>query len=366
VSSISERKAEHIDLALGSEIEAEPGPGWAEVELVHEALPEVDRNDIELDTELLGHRLRAPLVISGMTGGHPMALDINRALGRAAERYGLAVGVGSQRAALADPSLAPTYAAVREHAPHALVLANIGAAQLVSQGDKPALDAKAVDRLIAMVDANALAIHLNFLEEAIQPEGDSRARGCTEAIGRLVKTVEVPVIVKETGAGIGYETAERLRELGVTTVDVGGSGGTSFALVEAMRAKRQGDDQGAALGATLAAWGIPTAVAVAACARARLSVIATGGIRTGLDCAKALALGATAVGVARPLLKAAMEGDGALDTWVETFLRELRTVLTLTGCDRPAALRTRPIVITGRTRAWMEDLDWHPRRPMAP
>jgi isopentenyl-diphosphate delta-isomerase len=363
VPSISRRKAEHLELALGAEIEAVPGPGWGDLELVHQALPEIDRNEIELETELLGHRLRVPLVISGMTGGHPMALEINRTLGRAAQRHGLAVGVGSQRAALIDPSLAPTYAAVREHAPDALVLANIGAAQLVRQGEAPALDTEDVQKLIAMVEADALAIHLNFLEEAIQPEGDSRARGCSAAIGRLVEALDIPVIVKETGAGMSSETAELLRELGVAAVDVGGSGGTSFAIVEAMRAERQGDDQAGAVGATLAAWGIPTAVAVAACARAGLSVVATGGIRTGLDCAKALALGATAVGVARPLLKAAMENDAALDAWIATFARELRTVLMLTGCARPAALRERPIVITGRTRAWIDDLGWHPRRP---
>jgi len=334
---------------------------------VHQALPEVDLDQIDLETELLGHRLRAPLVISGMTGGHPMALAINRALGQAAQRHGLAIGVGSQRAAVVDPSLAPTYAAVRERAPDALVLANIGAAQLVSQGEVPPLDTQAVQQLIDMVEADALAIHLNFLEEAIQPEGDSRARGCSEAIRRLVETLDIPVIAKETGAGIGYETATRLRELGVTAVDVGGSGGTSFAMVEALRAERQGNDQARAVGATLAAWGIPTAVAVAACARAGLSVVATGGIRSGLDCAKALALGATAVGVARPLLKAAMEEEeGALDTWIETFLRELRTVLMLTGCDRPATLGERPVVITGRTRAWMDDLGWHPRSRREP
>ena len=363
MTSISQRKAEHIELALGADVEAKTGPGWTDIELVHQALPEVNADEIALETELLGHRLGAPLVISGMTGGHPMALEINAALGRAAHRHRLAVGVGSQRAALADPSLAPTYAAVREHAPDALVLGNIGAAQLIAQGDEPPLNTEDVAGLIAMVKADALAIHLNFLEEAIQPEGNTCARGCIEAIGQLVKTLDVPIVVKETGAGIGYDTAERLRQLGVAAVDVGGSGGTSFAMVEGIRAERQGDDHARALGATLAGWGIPTAVAVAASARTGLTVIATGGIRTGLECAKALALGATAVGVARPLLKAAMDGDAALDTWVDRFIRELRTVLWLTGCDHPSALRDRPLVVTGRTRAWMDELGWHRTKP---
>jgi isopentenyl-diphosphate delta-isomerase len=359
---IEARKAEHLELALAAGAEPASGPGWGDVELVHEALPELDRDAVGLGVELLGHSLAMPLVIPGMTGGHPGALELNAALARAAQRHGLAIGVGSQRAALLDRSLEPTYAVVREEAPDAMVIANIGAAQLIAQGDRAALAAEDVEQVVRMVRADALAVHLNFLEETIQPEGDRHARGCTEAIARLAEALGVPVIVKETGAGLSLATAQRLRDAGVAALDVGGAGGTSFAIIERLRAERQGHAEGIALGTTLADWGIPTAVAVAGAAQTGLPVIATGGIRSGLDAAKALALGATAVGVARPLLSAATDGDEAIDAWIERFRLELRAVLFLTGCPAPGGLRERPVVVTGRTRAWIDELGYDVRR----
>ncbi|MBS1878953.1 MAG: type 2 isopentenyl-diphosphate Delta-isomerase [Actinobacteria bacterium] len=357
---IRKRKAEHLELAGSGPVEPPSGPGWDDVELVHEALPEVAADEVELGVELLGRRLQLPLVIAGMTGGHPGAAELNAALGRAAERHGCAVGVGSQRAALLDPSLEPTYAALREAAPGAFLIANIGAAQLIPQGDRPALGRAEVERLIAMVDADALAVHLNFLEEAVQPEGDRAVRGCAEAIAALADGLPVPLIVKETGAGMHEGTARRLAGLGADALDVGGAGGTSFALVERLRAERQGDARGVRLGSLLGDWGIPTAAAVASCSRAGLPVIATGGVRSGLDAAKALALGATAVGVARPLLQAAQsEADGP-SRWVDDFALELRTVLMLTGCRRATDLAERPRVLGGRVGRWIEALERAP------
>lgn len=352
------RKAEHIALALGGRVESRVAPGWDDIGLVHEALPELDIDEVGLGTEFLGRRLRAPLVIAGMTGGHPDGAAINAALGRAAERHGLAIGVGSQRIALADSATAPTYAAAREAAPGALVIANIGAAQLIKQGDQPALSDEDLHSLIDMVAADALAIHLNFVEEAIQPEGDRCTRGCAEAIRRVAEVLEVPVIVKETGAGMSRQTAERLKALGVAALDVGGAGGTSFALVELARARAQGDESRIAVGEMLADWGIPTAVAVRAAVNTGIPVIATGGIRSGLHAAKAIALGATAVGVGRPLLQAASESDEALDRWIERFLSELRVVLQMTGSADLHALRGVPLVIGGRTRDWIHDLGY--------
>ena len=357
-SGLEGRKAEHLELSVNEPVEGGSGPGWADIELVHEALPEVDLDEVDLSAELLGRRLRAPVMIAAMTGGHEGALEVNAALARAAERHGLAIGVGSQRAALRDAELAHTYAVVRESAPGAFVVGNLGAAQLIDQGDAEALGVDSARAAVEMVGADALAIHLNFLEESVQPEGDRRTRGCASAIEALADGLDVPVIAKETGAGMTRATASRLRDLGVRALDVGGSGGTNFAIIERMRAERQGDDRGVRLGRSLAEWGIPTAVSVAGASGVGLPVIATGGVRSGLDAAKAFALGATLVGVARPLLAAALEGDAALDRWLENFLEELRTVLMLAGCARPAELRVRPRVIHGRTRAWLDQLGY--------
>jgi len=361
-TTLRARKEEHQRLAASEAVQTRTGPGWSDVHLVHEALPEVDLAGVSLATELLGRRLAAPLLIAGMTGGHDGATVVNATLARAAERHGLAIGLGSQRAALIDPTLEPTYAVVREHAPNALVIGNVGAAQLIGQEGKGPLTLAQLRRTVEMIDADALAIHLNVLEESVQPEGDRRARGVADAIGELVGSLGVPVIVKETGAGMARATAERLAALGVAALDVGGLGGTSFALVERLRAQLQQERRGIDLGEDLAEWGIPTAVSIVGARTAGLPLIATGGIRSGLDAAKALALGATAVGVARPLLLAAQEGDDALDAWIARFLETLRTVLQLTGCTTAAQLRERPLVVAGETRAWIDDLGYGPLR----
>ncbi len=355
---IESRKADHLRLSASGDVDALVGPGWDDVRLVHEALPEVDHSDVDLSAEFFGQHLRAPLLIAGMTGGHRTAHDVNAVLARAAERHGLAMGVGSQRAALRRPELAYTYAVVREQAPTAFLIGNIGAPQLIAQRETPPLGLDEVRLALEMIQADALAIHLNFLQESVQPEGERRARGCTEAIRRVVDTIEAPVIAKETGAGLSRSTALRLKDLGIAGLDVGGVGGTSFAAVEGLRAEAQGSTAGHALGEVLRDWGIPTPVSVVGVQVAGLPVIATGGIRTGLDAARALALGATLVGVARPLLQAALDGEVAVDTWIEQFLSELKTVLFLTGSADIAALRARPRVITGNTRAWLDQLGY--------
>ena len=355
-SDAERRKAEHVELALKGGVEGAVGPGWADVHLVHEALPEVDLEEIDLGVELLGRSFGSPLVIPGMTGGHERAREINATLARAAERHRLPIGVGSQRIALERPELAATFAVVREHAPTAFVMGNIGAAQLIAQSGRDPFDARALRAAVEMVRADAMVVHLNFLEERVQPEGDRRSRGCAKAIARLTAELGVPVVVKETGAGMAPGTARRLREQGVAALDVGGAGGTSFAAIERLRAERREDAAKAELGQLLATWGIPTAAAVAGAVGAGLPVIATGGVRSGLDAAKALALGATAVGVGRPLLVAATEGDAALDAWIERFRRELRAVLMLTGCRSAAALARRRLVVSGTTRTWLTDL----------
>jgi isopentenyl-diphosphate Delta-isomerase len=357
VDEIESRKADHLRLTATGDIEATRGAGWDDVHLVHEALPELDQCAIDLSVEFLGRRLRAPLVIAGMTGGHATASAVNAVLARAAERHGLAMGVGSQRAALLRSELASTYAVAREHAPTVFLIANIGAPQLIAQSGTPALTHVDVRAAIDMLRADALAVHLNFLQESVQPEGDRSAAGCADAIQRLVDDLGgFPVVAKETGAGMSRSTALRLRDLGVQALDVGGVGGTSFAAVEGIRAEAHGEPGSQRLGELLRDWGIPTPVSIIGACAAQLPIIATGGIRNGLEAAKALALGATLVGVARPLLQAALHGDAAVDAWITQFLTELRTILFLTGSPTPQALQSRPHIIAGPTRAWLDQL----------
>lgn len=355
---IARRKGEHLRVAAQADVEAVQSAGWDDVRLVHEALPREDLAAIDLGTGFLGRRLAAPLLISAMTGGHPSAGEVNAVLARAAERHGVAMGVGSQRAALQNPSLSATYQVARESAPSATLIANVGAAQLVPQSGRPALGLEEVRRAVSMIRADALAIHLNFLEEAVQTEGDRCARGVREALSLAAGLGEVPVIAKETGAGFSRSTALELAGLGFRALDVGGLGGTSFAAVEGTRAEAHGDRRGARVGQVYREWGIPTAVSLLAARPAGLPLIATGGVRSGLDAAKALALGASLVGVARPLLAAALEGDAAVDEWVTGFLDELRMAVFLTGGRSVADLAEVPRAITGDTRSWLDDLGY--------
>jgi len=358
LDEVERRKGEHLTVAAYEDVEAKMGPGWGDVHLVHEALPRTDLSKVDLSVDFLGRGLRAPLVIAAMTGGHAMAAEVNRALARAAERHGLAMGLGSQRAALRKPELAHTYAVAREAAPTAFLIANIGAAQLVAQAKGAPIGEPELHAAIEMIRADALAIHLNFLEESVQTEGDRRASGVREAIARAVACSSVPVIAKETGAGIGRETALELAGVGFSALDVGGLGGTSFASVEAVRARSKGDMRGMRMGEVFRDWGMPTVVSILAAGKAGLPIIATGGVRSGLDAAKALALGASAVGVARPLLTAALEGDEAVDAWIAQFLDELRVAAFLTGCTSINELRSVARVVTGESRRWLDDLGY--------
>ncbi|HTU86076.1 MAG TPA: type 2 isopentenyl-diphosphate Delta-isomerase [Solirubrobacteraceae bacterium] len=354
--AVEARKAEHLELAARPDVDASSGSAWHDIRFEHEALPELDLDDVDLSVTFLGRRLQAPLVIAGMTGGHHAAKRINATLAAAAARSGLAIGVGSQRAALINPDLSSTYSIVRDLAPSAFLIGNVGIAQLLPQASGPALTLEQLQSAIEMVRADALAIHLNFLEESVQPEGDRRGAGGLEAIKRVASALTIPVVVKETGAGMSRSTALRLAGAGVAALDVGGSGGTSFVAIEGLRAMSRHDEHGRQLADDLRGWGIPTPVSVVAAGPAGLPIIATGGIRSGLDAAKALALGATLVGVARPLLVAAQDGEQAANAWIDSFLHELRTVMFLLGARSPDDLRRTRSVVTGTTRAWLEQL----------
>jgi isopentenyl-diphosphate delta-isomerase len=306
---------------------------------------------INLQSRFLDHTFSSPLFISAMTGGHPGTKDTNARLARAAERYGIGMGVGSQRAALENPSLADTFSVVRNEAPHAFLVANLGVVQLRDHGIEWA------EQAVEMIEADAIAIHLNFLQEAIQPEGDHNATGCFAAIEDLARNFKKPIIVKETGCGISAATARRCWGAGVRAIDTGGWGGTSWAAVESVRADESGnagDKKLKSLGQDFAGWGIPTLVSLAEVLATGSQVIASGGVRSGLDIAKGLAFGADLCGMALPLLKPAMKDDKALSEAIDTIHRELEVAMFLTGSARIANLRKAPLHITGRTRQMIE------------
>lgn len=345
----SDRKDDHIRIVEEKDVET-PGTGFRDVHLVHEALPELHRDEIDTSTEILGEELEAPVFIESMTGGHPSTKKINRALAHAAEEVGVAMGVGSQRAGLEDESV-ESYTVVREEAPNAFIYGNIGAAQLEEYG------VEGVERAVEMIEADALAVHLNFLQEAVQPEGDVDARGCLDAIETVAGDLSVPVIVKETGNGFSRGTAEELAEAGVDLIDVAGKGGTTWSGVEAYRAASVGDSRGEKLGTLFREWGIPTVVSTLMCLEVHPCVVASGGVRSGLDVAKAVALGASAGGLAKPFLKPAGQGREAAVRAVGDVVAELRTAMFVTGSEDIDELSNAETVVTGKTREYLDQVD---------
>jgi len=348
-SRTEQRKAEHVDIILNENVSAGYNY-WNDVHLVHRALPEIDLDDVDVSCTLFGRKLNAPLVISSMTGGFSMGREINANLAKAAAEVGVAMGVGSQRAALEKPELVDTYAVVKDH-DVPLRFANLGAPQLVPQEGKRAYGLEDARRAMAMVDAHMLIVHLNFLQEVVQPEGDRRARGVLDAIARLAS--KLPVVAKETGAGVSREVAVALKKAGVRGIDVGGLGGTSFSAVEYYRAKKDSATLKERLGATFWNWGIPTPASVVL-ANVGLPIVATGGIRSGLDVAKALALGASAAGMAKPMLEAAKTSAEAVVTELEAVIAELKAAMLLTGSATLDALREQRCIVNRPTADWIE------------
>lgn len=345
MADIGRRKRDHLELCASDEVAFRGKTTLLEcVELVHQALPELALDDLDTHVELCGKRLRVPLVIAAMTGGSDASAEVNQELSRIAEARGYGFGLGSQRAMQRVPETAWTYE-VRKHAPTTLVLGNVG---VVQARETPSA---ALQKLVRDVGADALCVHMNPAMELIQPEGDRDFRGCLDTYARLVKELPFPVIAKETGSGISRETATRLRQVGVEYADVSGAGGTSWVGVETLRA----DADARGVGEALWDWGIPTAATVVYAREAGLGVIATGGIRRGLDVARALALGATAAGIARPALQALREGGRAgAEKFFDGIERELRSVMLLCGARTVRDLARAQRVISGPLRDWLQ------------
>ena len=331
------RKSDHIRINLHEDVSYKRvSTGFERYSFVHCALPDLNLDDIDVQVDLLGKTLTAPILISSMTGGAPEAEPINRRLAEAAQRAGVAMGVGSQRAAIEDPGLADTYR-VRDVAPDVLLLANLGAIQL-NCGYGPDECRRAVD----MIDADGLILHLNPMQEALQPEGQTQFAGLLPQIESVCRALEKPVIVKEVGFGVSQDVARQLAGIGVSAIDVAGSGGSSWSRVEMHRSDpgRQRDSA-----EVFADWGIPTvdSLQMALSGAPGLAVIASGGIRDGLQVSKAMALGAAACGVAGPLLRAASESAEAVSELIAGLVMQLRVAMFGTGAGDIEALRATPL-----------------------
>lgn len=350
MTTIGQRKADHLALCATDEVAFRDKTTLLEqVRLVHDALPDIDVDAIDTSSTVLGKRLASPIVIAAMTGGTEEAARVNRELSSIAEERGYGFGLGSQRAMHVRAESLPTYA-VREGAPTTLVLGNIGVVQA------RAMSSDEVAALVRGIGADALCVHLNPAMELVQPGGDRDFRGGLETIARLVTDLPVPVVVKETGCGLSSHVGKRLREVGVRHVDTSGAGGTSWVAVETKRAEAAADAKARALGSALWDWGIPTAASVGVLAPLGFeTIIATGGVATGLDVARAIVLGASAAGIARPALKALVAGGraGAIE-FLAGVEAELRAIMLLTGSTDLQALRRAPRILGSELRAWLE------------
>jgi isopentenyl-diphosphate Delta-isomerase len=337
LTKTQKRKKEHLEICLDTErVTSSLGTGLEGYRFVHNALPELDIDAIDLSTIFLSKRLSAPIFISSMTGGFDLARKVNRHLAAAAQELGLAMGVGSQRVAIEEPSAAGTFQ-VRDVAPDILLFGNLGAVQL-----NYGYTVEHCRRAVAMIGADGLILHLNVLQEAVQPEGNRNFKGLGEKIAAVCRDLDVPVIAKEVGNGISVDVALRLARTGVKAIDVAGRGGTSWSAVEAQRAAKRGGHPDI----TFANWGIPTEEALVQVRRALpdIALIASGGIRTGLDIAKSIALGADIAAFGQPLLAAALESSGKVVEFLHSVIHELKVSMFCVGAANLAELRGAPLV----------------------
>ena len=349
--AIKDRKADHIRICKGERV----APGycyWDDIRLVHNALPELDVDDIDMHCDLFGKKLEFPLIVTAITGGFTGAKKINANIAEACAELGIGMGVGSERAGVMG-NAETSYSVIKDY-DVPLVIGNIGAVQLVPQKSGKMYNEEMIEKAVELVDADILAIHLNPLQEMIQPEGDRNFAGCYDAIRELAR--KGPVMVKETGAGISKQVVDRLKGIGVQGIDIAGMGGTSFSGVEFYRALENEDNIRANLGDTFFDWGIPAPVSLTQCRDSGMSIIASGGILDGIHVASSISMGATAAGVANVILKDATESAEAVKEKLTIIREELRTAMLLTGSrDLKQLSKTRHIVL-GETKEWMDQI----------
>ena len=345
------RKEDHLRICLNEGVQARKvRTGFEDAQFIHRAFPEIDKEKIDSSTTFLGHRFSAPLIVGAMTGGTAAATRINGNIAEAVEKLQLGMGVGSQRAAIENPELRETFAVARRKAPEAFLIANIGGVQLVN-----GYGLREVKKAVEMIDADAIAIHMNALQEAVQPEGQTNFKGILGKIAEITEELDKPVIVKETGSGISAETAEKLEKAGVKAIDTGGMGGTSFAAVEYYRLNEQKNSFQRFLSDAFWDWGIPTIVSLVETTQTvNIPVIASGGVRNGTDVAKALALNACLASISQPALQVANKSMEDTESLLLRIIEELRNVMFLVGAAKVQNLAATPLVITGKTAEWLK------------
>ena len=349
--TIKSRKADHIEICKNERT----APGycyWNDVRLVHNALPEIDYDDIDMSCRLFGEKLEFPLVVTAITGGFEGAKKINANIASACADLGIGMGVGSERAGITG--MCPeSYSVIKDY-DVPLVIGNVGAPQLVRQKDKEPFSRDDVVAAMELIDADIMAVHLNFLQEVVQPEGDMNAAGCRDAIRSLAR--DLPILAKETGAGISKDVAMRLKGIGVQGIDIAGMGGTSFAAVELHRAMEAGDNVRSNIGDTFLDWGIPAPVSLVEAGCSGLPLIASGGILDGIHVASAIAMGASCAGMANAILREACESADAVKEKLTIIKEELKAAMLLTGSKDIKALSKAKHVVLGESRAWMESI----------
>jgi len=347
---IERRKIDHIEVALNQDV-ASAHNYWNDVKLVHCSLPEIDLDEVDTSCILFGRKLSFPLIVTAITGGYPNAVKINRNLAEACAELQIGLGIGSQRAGLQHGDDG-SYGVLKEH-DIPLRIGNLGAPQLIKQRTKAKFDDDAIRTAMEMIDAHLLAIHLNFLQEIVQPEGDTRAKGCLDAMRDVAK--QYPLIAKETGAGISRDVAIRLKGIGMRGLDVSGTGGTNFSAIERHRAQKVGDARCVALGGTFDDWGIPAPVATV-WANVGVPVIASGGIGNGLQVAKGMVLGASCAGAAMAVLPEALESAEKVKERLRTVQAEFRAAMFLMGARKVSELAGKRYVLVGETKEWLSQL----------
>ena len=344
MADIASRKNDHLDLTISADVGFKKTHLFDCVELVHDALPELSLGEVDTSVEIFGKRLKAPIVIAAMTGGNDRARAINLELASIAEECGYGFGVGSQRAMVMNPDVQDSYS-IRSVAPNTLLFGNLGGVQATK------LKSDTIADMVNSIRADALCVHLNPAMELVQPEGDRDFRGVLDTLERLASELDFPVIAKETGCGISLPVAKKLLQRGVRHADVSGAGGTSWVAVEAERVQSGTCE----LGQRFRDWGIPTAASVAYCSAAGMdTIVATGGISNGIDVAKAIAMGAHAAGLARPVLKAFHEaGKAGAMRMLRCIESELRMAMLLTAARNIKALRKVERKVVSPLRDWI-------------